>query len=261
MTQYVTSAQNPQIKHIKQLASTPKYRQKHQQTVLDGVHLCDAFLRSGGVPMQVMVGMDSLKNKEVSGILFRLDLSIPVLEVPENLYERVSDLDQGVGVLFVISTPSSEEAPKLAGDALLLDSIQDPGNVGAMLRTAAAAGVADIYISSGSASVWSPKVLRAGMGAHFSLRIHDGVELAALIAKASVPVVATSLEATATLYEKDLSTPHAWLLGNEGAGVTPDLLELCKENTIIIPQATGVESLNVAAATAVCLFEQRRQRL
>ncbi len=211
--------------------------------------------------MQVMVGMDSLKNKEVSGILFRLDLSIPVIEVPENLYERVSSLDQGVGVLFVISTPKSEEPPVLKTDALLLDAIQDPGNVGAMLRTAAAAGVSDIYLSAGSASVWSPKVLRAGMGAHFTLTIHEGVDLKTLVSSAGIPVVATSLTATETLYQKDLTAPHAWLFGNEGAGVSDELLKLCEKNAIIIPQTDGVESLNVAAATAVCLFEQRRQRL
>ena len=173
----------------------------------------------------------------------------------------MSALEQGVAILFVIAMPEKRIAATLESDALILDRVQDPGNVGAMLRTAAAAGVKEIYLSEGSAQAWSPKVLRAGMGAHFTLTIYEGADLAVLIGRAEVPVVATSLGATRSLYDADLKTPHAWLFGNEGAGVSDDLLKLCEKDTIIIPQSDGVESLNVAAATAVCLFEQRRQRL
>lgn len=261
MIQYITSAKNPQIQHIKQLVTTAKYRQKHRETVLDGVHLCDAFLRAGGIPEQVIVGMGSLTNKEVSELLFRVDESVPIIEVPESLYERMSALEQGVAILFVIAMPEKRIAATLESDALILDRVQDPGNVGAMLRTAAAAGVKEIYLSEGSAQAWSPKVLRAGMGAHFTLTIYEGADLAVLIGRAEVPVVATSLGATRSLYDADLKTPHAWLFGNEGTGVSDELLKLCEKDTIIIPQSDGVESLNVAAATAVCLFEQRRQRL
>ncbi len=261
MGAYITSAQNPHIQHIKQLATSSKQRQKSKQTILDGVHLADAYLRSGGTPEQVVVATESLTNPEVSEILFRLNDSLDIIEVPLSLFERVSSLEKGVALLFVIAQPAKEQQGELATDALLLDTVQDPGNVGAMLRTAAAAGVKDVYLSSGSASAWAPKVLRAGMGAHFTLTIHEGVDLQALISQASVPVVATSLEASHSLYEKDLTDPHAWLFGNEGAGVSGELLELCKDDAVIIPQSDGVESLNVAAATAVCLFEQRRQRI
>lgn len=229
--------------------------------MLDGVHLCDAYLRAGGIPEQVIVGMDSLTNKEVSGLLFRVDESVPIIEMPESLYERISALEQGIAILFVINLPEKRIAATLSQDALILDRVQDPGNVGTMLRTAAAAGVKEVYLSEGSAQVWSPKVLRAGMGAHFNLDIYEGAELPVLIERATIPVVATSLEATRSLYDADLRTPHAWLFGNEGAGVSSELLKICEKDAIIIPQSDGVESLNVAAATAVCLFEQRRQRL
>lgn len=261
MGAYITSAQNPHIQHVKQLATSAKHRQKYQQTVLDGVHLADAYLRSGGIPEQVVVATESLTNPEVSEILFRLSESLDIIEVPLSLFERVSSLEKGVALLFVITQPERRVAADLRADALLLDTVQDPGNVGAMLRTAAAAGVKDVYLSAGSASVWSPKVLRAGMGAHFTLRLHENCDLPGVIQNSSVPVVATSLEAKQSLYEKDLTGPHAWLFGNEGAGVSGELLELCKDDAVIIPQSDGVESLNVAAATAVCLFEQRRQRL
>ena len=256
----ITSAQNPYVKHVRQLATSSKYRQKHGQTILDGVHLCDAYIRAGFMPERVFVGTESLTNPEVSALLFRLDESVSVIEVPSSLYERMSVLEQGVAVLFVVAIPTSPDAGELVNDALILDSVQDPGNVGTMLRTAAAAGVRRVYLSSGSAAAWSPKVLRAGMGAHFNLDIYENVDLSELIRGANIPVVATSLAATRSLYEADLSTPHAWIFGNEGTGVSPELLKLCEKDAVIIPQTDGVESLNVAAATAVCLFEQRRQR-
>lgn len=262
MSNLITSSKNPQIQHLRQLVSVSKYRQRHRQTVLDGVHLCDAYLRSGGSPVQVFVGVDSMKNPEVSELLFRLDESVDVVEVPESLYERVSSLEQGVAILFVIAMPEKALAAGLSKNSLLLESVQDPGNVGAILRTAAAAGVQDVYLSAGSAAAWSPKVLRAGMGAHFGLNIYEGADLAWLISSSKdVAVLATSLKAKRSIYEADLGDGVAWLFGNEGSGVSEELLNLCKENTVIIPQADGVESLNVAAAVAVCLFEGRRQSL
>lgn len=260
MTTYITSVQNPFIKHVRQLAESAKYRQKHHQTVLDGVHLCDAYTRSGGVPLQVVVGTESLKNPEVSEILFRLDESVAITEVPSSLYERMSVLEQGIALLFVIAIPENRIAAGLADSGVLLDYVQDPGNVGAILRTSAAAGVGEVYISEGSASVWSPKVLRAGMGAHFVLDVYEGADLEHLMRSAKFPVLATSLNAERSMYDVDLTAPHAWLFGNEGRGVSSELLALCEEEAVIIPQAGGVESLNVAAAAAVCLFEGVRQR-
>ena len=146
MIQYITSAKNPQIQHIKQLVTTAKYRQKHRETVLDGVHLCDAFLRAGGIPEQVIVGMGSLTNKEVSELLFRVDESVPIIEVPESLYERMSSLEQGVAILFVIAMPEKRIAATLESDALILDRVQDPGNVGALARTLYALGGGGIIL-------------------------------------------------------------------------------------------------------------------
>lgn len=261
MTHYITSAKNPLITHVKQLVKSTSYRQEYHQTVLDGIHLCDAFLRSGGVPERAFVATESLRNPEVSELLFRLDESTSVVEVPASLYERMSSLEQGAAILFVIFTPEHRIAAQLASDALLLEVVQDPGNVGTLLRTAAAAGVREVYLSEGSASVWSPKVLRAGMGAHFTLDIYENANLASLVTHARVPVLATSLTASRSVYDVALQSPHAWLFGNEGAGVSDELMTLCAEGAVIIPQEEGVESLNVAAAAAVCLFEQRRQRI
>jgi TrmH family RNA methyltransferase len=141
----------------------------------------------------------------------------------------------------------------------LLDQVQDPGNVGTVLRTAVAVGLEAVYLTPGCASVWSQKVLRSAQGAHFSIQIHEQVDGVALLEKAALPVLVTSLGPDAQdLYESSLPDQGIWVFGNEGQGVSPALLTKANQ-CLFIPQAPGVESLNVAIATALCLYEQRRQ--
>lgn len=255
--QSITSAQNPTIKHLRKLATSTSYRGEVKHTILDGIHLAQSYLGTGNQPALCVVTTESLRNSEPQSIIG--SITGDIIEVPSSLFKSFSSLQNGVGLSLVIPTVSQEN-PSLQTSALLIDSIQDPGNLGSMLRTAAAAGLQNVYISAGSADAWSPKTLRAGMGAHFALNIYESVDLRTLTAASSVPVYATSLNAQKSLYDCDLTTESAWLFGNEGQGVSPELLAICGENTIIIPQNTRVESLNVAAATAVCLFEQRRQQ-
>jgi TrmH family RNA methyltransferase len=141
----------------------------------------------------------------------------------------------------------------------LLDNLQDPGNLGSILRSAAAAGIEYVFCSKGTAFAWSPKVLRAGMGAHFGLKILENVDLADLIGAAKIPVLATSSHVPERVYDMDLSQPVAWLFGHEGQGVSHDLLELATYR-VSIPHLGTMESLNVAACAAICLFEQVRQK-
>jgi TrmH family RNA methyltransferase len=141
----------------------------------------------------------------------------------------------------------------------MLEDIQDPGNIGSILRSAAAAAVSEIYLSSGCVHAWSPRVLRAGMGAHFALQIHEGVDLAGLIERYRGTVVAAVGNAARSLYSVDLRREVALLFGNEGAGLSARLREAAHLR-VSIPMPGRVESLNVAAAAAVCLFERVRQR-
>ena len=143
---------------------------------------------------------------------------------------------------------------------MLLDGVQDPGNLGSILRSAAAAGVGQVICGRGTAAAWAPKVLRAAMGAHFVLDIVEHADLRTVIAGAHLPVYATSSHASTSIYATDLAGPCAWLFGHEGAGVSAELAPLVSRE-LTIPQQAGIESMNVAAAAAVCLFEQRRQRL
>jgi TrmH family RNA methyltransferase len=143
---------------------------------------------------------------------------------------------------------------------LILDGVQDAGNVGSMMRTAAAAGLSYVVCLKGTAQAWSPKVLRAAMGAHRHLKIFEAWSLNMVREKIQLPLIATSLISDQDLYDlgDDLLDPHAWVFGNEGGGVDPELLAISR--SVLIPQDPRIESLNVGAAAAVCLFEMRRVR-
>jgi TrmH family RNA methyltransferase len=255
----ITSRDNPTYKELKQLAGSSQARRRAGRTLLDGVHLCQAWLDLRGLPLQALVSESSLANLEVAALVQRCeDARAHVTALPDNLYEPLSQVEHGVGLMFIVETPVPLTAAGLTMDSVLLDGVQDPGNVGSILRSAAAAGVKQVYCSAGTAFCWSPKVLRAAMGAHFVLEIFEQADLAALITAARVPVLATSGYAAERLYDVDLRGPVAWLFGHEGQGVADDLLALATHR-VVIPHAGRVESLNVAACAAVCFFEHLRQ--
>ena len=257
----ISSRANAQYKQLRQIASSAQARKKAGQTLLDGIHLCQAWLEHKGSPLCCVVSESSHADAEVKTILNTcLSLGCPVLLLPDALFAPLSQVEHGVGLLFLIETPQAFDHPELNGAAVLLDGVQDPGNLGSILRTAAAAGIPRVYCGTGTVLAWSPKVLRAGMGAHFAIDIFENIDLPALIAEAKVSVFATSSHTPFSLYEQDLRMPCAWLFGNEGRGVSEPLLERCTRR-LSIPQNTNVESLNVAASAAICLFEQHRQQV
>ncbi|NGZ85028.1 TrmH family RNA methyltransferase [Duganella aceris] len=255
----ITSRDNAQYKELVKLAGSSSARRKAGRTLLDGVHLCESYLQLRGMPEQCVVSESALLNPEVMDIVGQLEAKhAHVLGLPDALYNAVSQVEHGVGVMFLIATPERAVTAPLSVSAVLLDGVQDPGNVGSILRSAAAAGITQVYCSAGSAFCWSPKVLRAAMGAHFVLDIFENVDLAALVREARVQTLATSGYATQRLYDVDLRQPVAWLFGHEGQGVAHDLLAMATHQ-VVIPHLGQVESLNVAACAAVCFFEQVRQ--
>jgi TrmH family RNA methyltransferase len=255
----ITSRDNAQYKELVKLAGSSSARRKAGRTLLDGVHLCESYLQLRGMPEQCVVSEAALLNPEVMDIVGQLEAKhAHVLGLPDALYNAVSQVEHGVGVMFLIATPERAVTAPLSLSAVLLDGVQDPGNVGSILRSAAAAGITQVYCSAGSAFCWSPKVLRAAMGAHFVLDIFENVDLAALVREARVQTLATSGYATQRLYDVDLRQPVAWLFGHEGQGVAHDLLAMATHQ-VVIPHLGQVESLNVAACAAVCFFEQVRQ--
>lgn len=255
----ITSRENALYKELKHLAGSSQARRKAGRTLLDGVHLCQSYLQLRGAPPQCIVSEGALANGEVADVVAQCEAAqAHCIAMPDALYGALSQVEHGVGILFVIDTPELPVTERLAASAVLLDNLQDPGNVGSILRSAAAAGIRQVYCSAGTAFCWSPKVLRAAMGAHFVIAIHENVDLAALIANAGIAVLATSGYAEQALYDVDLRGPVAWLLGHEGQGVADDLLALATQR-VAIPHLGQVESLNVAACAAVCFFEHVRQ--
>ncbi|NVM79886.1 TrmH family RNA methyltransferase [Duganella sp. SG902] len=255
----ISSRDNAQYKELVKLAGSQQARRKAGRTLLDGVHLCQSYLQLRGLPEQCVVSEGALHNPEVMDIIGQLEARRGhVLALPDALYNAVSQVEHGVGVMFLIATPERAVTEALSVSAVLLDGVQDPGNVGSILRSAAAAGIKQVYCSAGSAFCWSPKVLRAAMGAHFVLDIFENVDLAELVRNARVPTLATSGYAAQRLYDIDLRQPVAWIFGHEGQGVADDLLSLATHK-VVIPHLGQVESLNVAACAAVCFFEQVRQ--
>ena len=257
----ISSRENPRYKDLRQLATSAQARRKLGKTLLDGVHLCDAWLQHRGAPELCVVGEGAKDHPEVSRILERcMSLGADCLLLQDTLFAPLSQVENGVDVLFVIPSPSPASLPLIDRSTVLLDGLQDPGNLGSILRSAAAAGIEQVICGEGTALAWSPKVLRAGMGAHFVLDIFEHADLAQLIKQAKLPVYATSSHASASIYDAPLASPCAWLFGSEGTGVSSDLMAMVSRE-LTIPQQSGVESMNVAAAAAVCLFEQRRQML
>lgn len=255
----ITSRDNPLYKELKHLATSSQARRKAGRTLLDGVHLCQSWLELRGAPLQCIVSEGALHNPEVSPIVRRCEeLHAHVTLLPDALYNAVTQVEHGVGLMFLVDTPVRAIDGALTKSAVLLDNLQDPGNVGSILRSAAAAGIGQVYCSAGTAFCWSPKVLRAAMGAHFVLEIYENVDLAELVKASRVAVLATSGYATQRLYDVDLRQPVAWLMGHEGQGVADDLLALATHR-VVIPHLGQIESLNVAACAAVCFFEQLRQ--
>lgn len=260
----ISSRDNAFYKELKQLATSSQARRKAGQSLLDGVHLCHSWLDLNGAPLHCVVSEGALDNPEVAAIVARTEggaggSNAPVTVLPDALFGAISQVEHGVNLVFVIETPRPRQPAALRQSAVLLDGVQDPGNVGSILRSAGAAGIRQVYCSAGTAFCWSPKVLRAAMGAHFVLEIFENVDLAALVRAAEVPVLATSGYASERLYDIDLRQPAAWVLGHEGQGVSDALLDLASRR-VAVPHAGQVESLNVAACAAVCFFEQLRQQ-
>ena len=253
----ISSRDNPVYKHLKLLASSTQARKKEGLSVLDGAHLVSAYLERRGAPAMMAVSESGLRNAEIARLVKSAGLD--VLQLSDALFHSISTVEHETGLMAAIQTPEEALPPRVSEDCLLLEQIQDPGNMGSLLRSAAAAGVRQVFTSPHTVYAWSPKVLRAGQGAHFSLQIVEGVELTEVIARLKVPLIATSSHAKAAVHDVDLRQPVAWVFGNEGAGVSDAILARARQR-VMIPMPGGAESLNVAAAAAVCLFEAVRQR-
>jgi RNA methyltransferase, TrmH family len=255
----IESRANPALKSLLALTRSVREQRRAGVALLDGPHLVEA-LGTAGLAARLLIASDSgLLNAEVAA-LFSEVAAAERWVLTDRLFAELSPVATPVGILAVVAVPAGQELPADLEDAVVLDRLQEPGNVGSILRSAAAAGVRRIIATPGTTYLWSAKVLRAGQGAHFQLAIHEGVPLQEIASRAvSGAILATRLDDAVDLYAIDLRGPCVWLFGNEGAGLDGTAAHIASRGVRIPMRATS-ESLNVAAAAAVCLFEQRRQR-
>ncbi|MBP2281566.1 TrmH family RNA methyltransferase [Psychrobacter sp. PL19] len=253
----VTSDKNQTVKLAGALLSQARQRKKQGQTILEGVHLIDAALRSDYPFVQILLAESARADIEVQQILTRLPTYTAILTVSDPLYQSIRSLGAGIDIMAIIDIPTPS-LPMINNDCLILNDVQDSGNVGTLLRTAAAVGINTVLCTSATAQAWSPKTLRAGMGAQFALNIYEGLSSTEILDHVQVPLLATSSHTDTLIYEHDLRAPIAWIMGHEGQGVCADLMQCA--TPIALPQPNGQESLNVAIAGALCLYETLRQR-
>ncbi|MBX3633926.1 MAG: RNA methyltransferase [Rubrivivax sp.] len=253
--QALSSRDNPLLRQLRRLAQDGAGYRRAGALWLEGEHLC-AALRARGLPARQAVVSEEAWGDPALRELASWAPSVAVL--PGALFAGFSALPSPAGLGFLVDAPQSPAIDPAAA-SVVLDRVQDAGNVGSVLRSAAALGVPQVLALKGTAALWSPKVLRAGMGAHFALRLVEGLDEAGLGAL-RVPLVATSSHAGQALPQAVLPRPCAWVLGHEGQGVSASLLARCAL-TVRIPQPGGEESLNVAAAAAVCLYESARRAI
>ncbi len=254
----IRSRDNARFKTLRELASSTRERRKAGLALLDGAHLICAYRARGGVPEQLILSESAASNPEAMQLAASAS-GQGVLVLSDSLFSDVAQVATPTGIIALIRTPRPGALPHRIERCVMLENIQDAGNLGSILRSTAAAGVRTVLLSQGCAFAWSPKVLRAGMGAHFSLDVFDNVDLAAVLPRLSGRLICTSGHAAKSIYQADLRGPLAWVFGNEGAGVSAELSAAAAEQ-LRIPMPGKTESLNVAAAAAICLFEQVRQR-
>jgi len=242
----VTSRDNSWVKLLRQLAQETGAYRKLGKVWVEGDHLCRAALARGRQPLAVAYTPKAQAMVDSWG----LPPGVKQVQLTDALMYAVSGLESSASVGFVLDLELGQEL-RTKAPTVVLDRLQDPGNAGSILRTAAAMGFEQIVAIKGTVGLWSPKVVRSAMGAHFALHMVEGVD-ASDVAVLQIPMLATSSHHGDWVHKSTLPWPCAWVLGHEGQGVSPTLMAQAQQ-TVRIAQPGGEESLNVAAAAAICL--------
>jgi TrmH family RNA methyltransferase len=244
--QFISSAANALVKDLRRLAQESTAYRKQERIWLEGDHLCRAALQRGVKP-SITVVREAAWQEHAAEFGHVAGKTVILADA---LFDALSGLESPARIGFVLPLPVSP-AVQPGTPSIVLDGLQDAGNVGTILRSAAAFGFSQVLSIKGTAALWSPKVLRAGMGAHFALRLVEGVSASDVQALA-IPLLATSSHRGDLLHEARLPWPCAWLMGHEGQGVGAELTAIATQH-VRIAQPGGEESLNVSAAAAICM--------
>lgn len=285
ITKEIRSRKNPHIKLLRDLVMGGRLRRSHNAAWVEGERLCRSYFDTQ-TSLPILVASEKLLLADLLASAPRGIQSFrEVWIIPADCFSEITQIESSLGWGLVIEVPissganddpgsndpgSNETQPSAGRKALMqsavviVDRIQDPGNLGALLRSAAAAGIAQCWCVTGTVDPWSPKVLRAAMGAHFQMTIRQGVDARQVIDACRLQgfhLLSTANQPDAvSLYaaELQLNQPIAWVFGQEGDGVAQEFLS--KAQVVVIPQTAAVESLNVAVAAGICFFEMRRRQ-
>lgn len=252
----IASRGNAQFRALRALAGSAAERRLRQRTLLDGAHLVGAYL-DRAVPALIAVSESGRNDPEIAQLLARGRAAVQLCFADE-LFAQISPVRTPTGIVAVVDIPAPRVDAPSGELTVLLDGIQDPGNVGTIIRSAAGAGADAVLLSPQCADAWSPRTLRAAMGAHFTLAVHPHCDLAKALRGFDGRVIATGGRGGSAPHATRLDGKVALLLGSEGGGLSEPLLQAAHA-FVSIPLARGIESLNVAAAAAVILFERVRQ--
>lgn len=258
----ITSKDNEQIKHIRKLKEK-KYRDEYNEYVIEGVKLIKEAIQEDANIKTIIACDNCVKNEEIDPKVMYEIAKYNCLYVEEKVFQSITDVKNPQGLLAIMSKEQKEEKIDYKEDIIVvLDNVQDPGNIGTILRTVDSIGLKQIIVSKNSGDVYNPKVVRSTMGAILRVNVIESenlVETLKTIKKHKFEVVATSLQTNDSIYDIDYNK-KVIVIGNEANGVSKEVLELA-EKKVKIPMFGRTESLNAAVATGIITYEYVRQKL
>lgn len=247
----IESTHNSLVKHWKKLVTTRKERDQTKEFLVEGFHLVEEAIQQPDLVIQLLVRED---------IDIPAHWTAPIIELTAAVAKEISETEQTQGVFAYCRQPQyAEEDQQAWKTVLLIDAVQDPGNIGTMIRTADAAGLDAVILGKGCADPFNPKTVRSAQGSHFHIPVvrEDLSDWMRYLTERSIPVIGTGLQDAVSLDEVESRSTFALLVGNEGSGVSPDLLEQSAQ-VVKIPLYGRAESLNVAVATGILLYALRQ---
>jgi len=242
----ISSRDNARVKRWAKLLRDSSLRKAERRAMIEGPHLVAEALQAKLEPLALLVSESALARDEIQKLLARRE---PVV-LSDAVFRSIADAENPQGIAAEIAIPEM----KAKGDCVFLEGVQDPSNVGAIIRTAAAFGVGEVVLDRGCADAWSPKTLRAGMGGHFRLAIRQVTSLDKEFDGFNGMLVCTVPANGIALREADLQGRVGWIFGAEGTGLSEPTIQRANLR-LTVPMAGGTQSLNVAAAAAICLYE------
>ena len=251
------SRANPRVRRWQRLVRDTKARRAQARALIEGPRLVEACLAAGGTIEELLVSQSGMAKREISALVDRAGVELIVLS--DAVFRAIVDTEAPQGIAAEIAIPAIAPALAESTGGVMLDRIQDAGNVGAILRSAAAFGVQDVLLTTQCADPWSPKVLRAAMGGHFSLRIGASRSPVSDVERFTGKVACAVPRGGVPIASADLEGPVLWIFGSEGEGVRGELAARA-DLRVTIPMPGAIESMNVAAAAAICFYEASRRK-